>query len=226
MSAKDKQKLAIAVGLVVVVAVALYFLVLRKPAPEAELAPPPIAARPVAPGPAPIAAAPALAAARAAKPLELSRPDPFEPLIKIRQTQIVWGPGQGPPVAAEEVGIGPVVANRLPLDLPGVRESRRVAGVLWNEHVWAIIETEKTTAVVQPGDVVEGNTIRAISPQGMILTSKRGMIDEVKLQGRIQVAAVAVPVSAPGGRPTLPAMGVPQATAPPSGRGGGGRGQE
>ncbi|HUT75229.1 MAG TPA: hypothetical protein VM221_10420 [Armatimonadota bacterium] len=223
MSAKDKQKLAIAVGLVVVVAVALYFLVLRKPAPEAELAPPPIAARPVAPRPAPIAAAQVLAAAQAAKPLELSRPDPFEPLIK--QIEPIWPVGQRPPVAAEEVGIGPVVANLLPLDIPGVRESRRMAGVLWNEHVWAIIETERTTAVVQPGDVVEGNTIRAISPQGMILTTKRGMIDEVKLQGRIPAAVAAVPVSAPAGRPALPGMGVPQVAAPPS-RGGGGRGME
>jgi len=226
MSAKDKQRLAIAVGLVIVVAAVLYFLLFRPRAetpvsvgsenegipfggaaiePEGAPAPQP----PVASGPP----APAVAQAPAQLQPEPSRPDPFALLFPPRPPQrVVPPPPPPPPLAVEVVGIPPVMVDVLPpIRLrPGVFAGvpqRRVAGVLWNDRVWAIIESDKITAVVQPGDVVEGNTVQAISPQGLILTSKGGKETEVPLRGRGQAPAPGyAPVSAPGGRPALPTM--------------------
>ena len=226
MSAKDKQRLAIAVGLVIVVAAALYLLLFRPRAeptasvgsesggtpfgaaaikPQGAAAPQP----PAAPGP------PAPAAAQAPPEVQPgpSRSDPFALLFPPpppkRETP---PPPPPPPLAVVVVGIPPVMVEALPPIrrpaglLAGVPQ-RRVAGVLWNDRVWAIIESEKITAVVQPGDVVDGNTVQAISPQGMILTSKSGKETEVPLRGRGQGAAPgSVPVGAPAGRPTLPTV--------------------
>ena len=226
MSAKDKQRLAIAVGLVIVVAAALYLLLFRPRAaptasvgsesggtpfgavatqPRGAAAPQP----PAAPGPP----APAVAQAPAPPQPGPSRPDPFAPLFPPTPPEKQRRPPPPPPpLAVEVVGIPPVMVEALPpirrpLGAVGGVSQRRVAGVLWNDRVWAIIESEKITAVVQPGDVVDGNTVQAISPQGLILTSKGGKETEVPLRSRGQGPAPgSVPVGAPAGRPTLPTM--------------------
>jgi len=223
MSAKDKQKLGILIGLVVVVAALFYFLVLRKPKEEAQAparptsvaqkAPTPglglqgpAAAKPGSPGaPGPFAAALArkAAAQATAVPIEPSRADPFASLIPPPKPVIYHPPP--PPPAVYQVGIPLVTVQTLPTETVIAQEQgqRRTAGVLWDHQVWAIIETEKTTAVVQPGDTVEGDTVRAISPQGLVLAIKGGEEVDVPLRGRIGSAPRA-PLTAPEGRPGLP----------------------
>ena len=206
MSVKDKQRLAIAIGLVVVVALLFYWLVLRKPQAGEEVGIPgmgsevvggrvpgaptrpaagPSAAAPVTPaptGPAPSAPVTALAAASAVKPIEEPRADPFAALFRVRPTL-----PPPPPLAATQVGIPPVIAQLLPLDIIiPEQEQRRTAGVLWDHQVYAIYvnETDNTVAVVQPGDTVDGETVRAISPQGLVLAVKGGEEVEVPLRAR------------------------------------------
>ena len=237
MSAKDKQRLGIAVGLVVIVTAALYLLVFRgKPEEQTEVAARPAAGeeaadrseRPGAGGrPSGVAARGAVPAGDAdaqepGAPVEPKvtpdpyRVDPFQRLIEPppppRQP-----PPPPPPAAVVQVGIPPVMMGALP-EVLIAREGpyRRTAGVLWNNQVWAIIETEKTTAVVQPGDVVEGNTVRAISPQGLILAIQGGEEVDVELAGRGAASrprAAPAGMSTPPGRPSLPGAPTPGASS-------------
>jgi hypothetical protein len=238
MSAKDKQRLAIAIGLAVVVAAALYFLVFRKPKEEAGVAQAPAsstqgtgglatapagkaggAAGAKAPAGAlgsKAAVAAAFAAALAAKaqpaavavqPQEPSRADPFAPLI--RPPRWVPPPPPPPPAAVIQVGMPPVMTGALPLEATIMaRGQRRTAGVLWNDRVLAIIETEKTTAVVQPGDTVDGETIRSISPEGVVLAVKGGQEVDVPLQAAEPGTRRPTPVT-PVGSPELPGAPAP-----------------
>lgn len=235
MSAKDKQRLGIAVGLVIVVAAAFWFLVLRKPKAGQEAA----ATKPTAPAEkATGAVAPARAgaggargiskeaivaallarAARAGKaapvvtPAEPYRADPFAPLFPPPPPPPPRPPPPPPPVV-RVVGIPPVMVQALPPTaiVAVTREQpRRTAGVLWNDRVWAIVETERTTAVVQPGDRVDGDTVRAISPQGVVLAAQSGKEVEVPLRGR-EGGAAPMPAAVPSGRPELPGASAPSA---------------
>jgi len=81
--------------------------------------------------------------------------------------------------------------------------SRRTAGVLWNDRVLAIIETEKTVAVVQPGDTVEGEMVRSISPEGLVLAVKGGQEVDVPLRAA-EPGTRRPPLVTPAGSPELP----------------------
>ncbi|UCH34217.1 MAG: hypothetical protein JSV65_17030 [Armatimonadota bacterium] len=236
MSAKDKQRLGIAIGLAVVVLVALYFLVLRKPKGEETTAAETsaatkettaasktkarpgagavgIAARPGAPGA--LAAAggpkPGAPAGPAAAPAEPYRVDPFAPLFP-PPPKPPPPPPPPPPPAVVQVGIPPVIAQLPPEAVPRPpEERRRMAGVLWNDRVYAIIETENTVAVVQPGDTVDGGTVRSISPEALMLATTGGQEVEVPLRNRTGPAPSVVRTATPPGRPGLPGPAAPQA---------------
>jgi hypothetical protein len=148
-------------------------------------------------------------AAPAVQPAEPYRADPFAPLIKPPPPPVYIQPP--PPPAVQQVGIPPVMIQVLPLETMIVREQgqRRTAGVLWDHQVYAIIETEKTIAVVQPGDTVNGDTVRAISPQGLVLAVKGGEEVEVPLRSRPAGIAPAPSVALPQERPELPGPAAP-----------------
>jgi len=144
-------------------------------------------------------------AALAVKPAEPYRADPFAPLFP-RPKVVVLPP---PPLpAVVQVGLPPVMAQLLPVATRVAREreqvQRRTAGVLWDHQVYAIIETEKTVAVVQPGDTVDGDTVRAISPQGLVLAVKGGEEVEVPLRSRPAGTARPPSPARPQTRPGLP----------------------
>jgi hypothetical protein len=62
--------------------------------------------------------------------------------------------------------------------------NRRVAGLLFNDQAWAILEDEEgSTYIVKPGDVVEGIRITAISRDSIFLKDRDGKKWEVPLRG-------------------------------------------
>ncbi len=62
--------------------------------------------------------------------------------------------------------------------------NRRVAGLLFNDQAWAVLEDEEgNTYVVKPGDVVEGMRITAISRDAIFLKDRDGKKWEVPLRG-------------------------------------------
>ena len=234
MTPKYKQQLAISAVLVVVVLAGLYFFVFRKPKPEqtgpaarptgttaaapgtkavAGKAPAAMskaealkALLSLPPGSLPPGLLPGAPAGAVEKPTEPYRPDPFANIFPPPPP-----PRQPPPPpplpAAIQVGIPPVFAQLLPSE--GVREiaereQGRMAGVLWNDRVYAIIETDTAIAVVQPGDTVDGRTVRSISPQEAILASKSGEEVKVPLRGAMGMAPRVAPAATPPGSPALP----------------------
>jgi hypothetical protein len=163
----------------------------------------------VAPGATPAAGAPG--APVKATPLYPARPDPFAPLIKPRP--YVPPPPPPPPPAVVQVGIPLVTAQTLPPQVLMVEEQRvspgRTSGVMWNDRVYAILEKpDNTSTVLQPGDTVNGDTVRAISPQGIVLARKGGGEIPVPLRARGSGAA---PATAAPAQPELP--GAPSARA-------------
>jgi len=160
----------------------------------------------LAPGSLPPGLLPGAQAGAVEKPTEPYRPDPFANIFPPPPPPKPL-PLPPPPPAAIQVGIPPVFAQLLPSE--GVREiaereQGRMAGVLWNDRVYAIIETDNATAVVQPGDTVDGRTVRSISPQEAILASKSGEEVKVPLRGAMGMAPRVAPAATPPGRPALP----------------------
>ncbi|MFB3882006.1 MAG: hypothetical protein ACE149_12135 [Armatimonadota bacterium] len=113
-------------------------------------------------------------------PAEPTRPDPF----------LTFNPPI-PPVPAEVLyplpAVG-LVAGGLRPGGPGERVAtvgnRRVAGLLFNDQAYAILEDEEgRTYIVKPGDVVEGIKIVAISRDSIFLRDREGRKWEVPLRG-------------------------------------------
>jgi hypothetical protein len=62
--------------------------------------------------------------------------------------------------------------------------NRRVAGLLFDDQAWAILEDEQgDTYIVKPGDVVEGIRITAIARDAIFLKDREGNKWEVPLRG-------------------------------------------
>jgi len=82
---------------------------------------------------------------------------------------------------------------------------RRVAGVLFNERAWAILEEDEETFVVKPGDIVDGIQITAIAREAIYLVDPDGRRWEVPLRGTGPAAEMR-PSDATylGGMPELP----------------------
>ena len=84
-----------------------------------------------------------------------------------------------PPVGLVAGGLRPGGAVEV-----GKIGNRRVAGVLFNDQAWAILEDEDgTTYVVKPGDVVEGMRIIAIARDSIFLKDRDGKKWQVPLRG-------------------------------------------
>jgi len=202
MSPTDRNKILIAGGVALIAIIVVVFVLLRGRRPAQQEAGPgtgaftPTAQAPAGP-PAPGAAAPAAPAAPGSEeveapagaarvgvvqmgrgPAELTRDDPFE----------TFEPPLMPPPAELVVNLPPV--NLQPGGLRPVGPSqvvtvgrRRVAGVLFNERPWAILEEQNETFVVKPGDVVDGLRITAIARDSIFLVDPEGRRWQVPLRG-------------------------------------------
>lgn len=134
-------------------------------------------------------------------PAEPTRPDPFlsfeppplptppELLVALPPVGIVAG-GLRPGGA---MTTGPRVGNR------------RVAGLLFNDQAWAILEDENgETFIVKPGDVVDGIRITALSRNSIFLMDRDGMRWEVPLRGLGPGTALSTASSTVSAMPSVP----------------------
>jgi len=111
-------------------------------------------------------------------PVEPTRPDPFltfEPPPRPTPPELLISL---PPVALEPGGLRPGG----PSDVPRVA-GRRVAGLLFNDQAYAILEQEDETFIVKPGDVVDGIRITAIARDSIYLVDEDGQRWAVPLRG-------------------------------------------
>jgi len=208
MNPADRNKILIAAGVAIVaIIVIVFFLRGRKPtgtesgagafAPtaeaEAEGGEAPAATGPaVERGEAPAAAGlQEGAAAAGAEPtvtlgvvaigsgaVEPTRPDPFltfEPPPRPTPPELLISL---PPVALAPGGLRPGG----PSDVPRVA-GRRVAGLLFDDQAYAILEQEDETFIVKPGDVVDGIRITAIARDSIYLVDEDGQRWAVPLRG-------------------------------------------
>jgi len=139
-------------------------------------------------------------------PTEPTRPDPtltFEA-----------PPAPIPPEVT--ANLPPVVLQAGGLRPPGIPEGgqgplgrRRVAGLMFNDGAWAILEQENQSFIVKPGDMVDGNRITAIGPDSLFVTDSQGRRWQVDLRSLASPEGTVVPSSN-----RVP--GMPQ--APPSGQ--------
>ena len=229
MNLTDRNKILIAGGVAVVAILLVAFFVLRgrKPkesaggagaftqgeavetaaageAPAAPGAAAPAAAGGEAPaeGPAPITAGPSVGVVQMGiGPAEPTRADPFlsfEPPPQPTPPELLVSL---PPVGIVAGGLrpggvttaGPRVGNR------------RVAGLLFNDQAWAILEDEDgETFIVKPGDVVDGIRITALSRNSIFLMDRDGMRWEVPLRGLGPGTAVSTASSTASAMPSVP----------------------
>ena len=225
MNLTDRNKILIAGGVAVVAILLVVFFVLRGRKPEesaggagaftqgeaVETAG--AGAAPAAPGAAAPAAAGGEAPAAAGAgpsvgvvqmgigPAEPTRPDPFlsfEPPAQPTPPELLVSL---PPVGVVAGGLrpggvttaGPRVGNR------------RVAGLLFNDQAWAILEDEDgETFIVKPGDVVDGIRITALSRNSIFLMDRDGMRWEVPLRGLGPGTAVSTASSTVSAMPSVP----------------------
>lgn len=210
MSPADRNKILIAAGIAVVaIVVILFFLRGRKPTgteagagsfttaaqeqpqggqqptvPAADEA-----ASPQTQAPPPEGEAQGDAAAGEAKvmlgvvamgsgPVEPTRPDPFltfEPPPRPTPPELLISL---PPVGLEPGGLRPGG----PSDVPRIA-GRRVAGLLFDDQAYAILEEEEQTFIVKPGDVVDGVRITAIARDSVYIVDADGRRWAVPLRG-------------------------------------------
>lgn len=208
-------------------------------APPASAPAAPAAAPPTAAGATPAATAPATPGAPGAKgaqvasikPMETYRSDPFEPIgykkpVKVKITPPIWDfPFERMPLPrGVSVGTGGKKRVRPEIQQP----ARRMAGILLNERVYAIIEANGASQVVQPGDYTMPDRlaiVERIEPDRVVLKT----VDETPRYITVKMAAspitqapvaVAPPSQGPPGMPPMPRMprgnrGMPP--PPPSG---------
>ncbi|MCJ7752737.1 MAG: hypothetical protein MUQ65_16900 [Armatimonadetes bacterium] len=134
-------------------------------------------------------------------PAEPTRPDPFlsfEPPTQPTPPELLVSL---PPVGVVAGGLrpggittaGPRVGNR------------RVAGLLFNDQAWAILEDEDgETFIVKPGDVVDGIRITALSRDSIFLMDRDGMRWEVPLRGLGPGSTVSTASSTVSAMPSVP----------------------
>ena len=204
MSPADRNKILIAGGVALIaIIVIVFFLRGRKPSRgggggaftetaqvEGAGAPPapgqpapgqPAAAAPAGEGEAVAApeVSPMLGVIRVGSgPAEPSRPDPlltFEPPPQPTPPELLVSL---PAVTLQPGGLRPGG----PSDVPRV-SGRRVAGLLFDDQAYAILEEDEETFVVKPGDVVDGIRITAIARDSIFLVDSEGRRWQVPLRG-------------------------------------------
>jgi hypothetical protein len=127
---------------------------------------------------------------------ELSRPDPlltFEPPPQPTPVELTVSL---PPTTLYPGGIrpeGPAEA--------GVA-GRRVAGVVFNDQAWGILEDQQGSFIVKPGDVVDGVRIAAIARDSILVVERDGTRLLVPLRGRGPSARTTA--STVSGMPAMP----------------------
>ncbi len=113
-------------------------------------------------------------------PAEPTRVDPFltfNPPVQAPPPELVI---MLPPVGLVAGGLRPGGASETVAQIG----NRRVAGLLFNDQAWAILEDEGGhTYVVKPGDVVEGIRIIAIARDSILLMDRDGKRWQVQLRG-------------------------------------------
>ena len=134
-------------------------------------------------------------------PAEPTRPDPFlsfEPPPQPTPPELL--------VTMPPVGIVPGGLRPGGITLAGPRVgNRRVAGVLFNDQAWAILEDEDgETFIVKPGDVVAGIRITAIARSSIFLMDRDGKRWEVPLRARGPGTAVSTASSTVSAMPEVP----------------------
>lgn len=225
MNLTDRNKILIAGGVAVVAILLVVFFVLRGRKPEesaggagaftqgeavetvaaGEVPAAPGAAAPAAAGgeaPAAAGAGPSVGVVQMGiGPAEPTRPDPFlsfEPPPQPTPPELLVSL---PPVGVVAGGLrpggvttaGPRVGNR------------RVAGLLFNDQAWAILEDEDgETFIVKPGDVVDGIRITALSRNSIFLMDRDGKRWEVPLRGLGPGTTVSAASSAVSAMPSVP----------------------
>lgn len=133
-------------------------------------------------------------------PGEPTRRDPF----------VTFDPPPQPRPAEVRANLPPVSLQTGGLRPPGLPESlgqvarRRVAGLLFNDGAWAILEQDNEAFIVKPGDVVDGNRITAIGPEAIYVTDSDGR------RWKVHLRSLAPGTAAPAGTvPGMPAMPPP-----------------
>lgn len=175
---------------------------------------------------APVAAAPAAAPVQVAKvtPMQTWRSDPFQPIgykaPRKGQSKIK------PPIMdfpfTKLPGIS--VVRTVKREEPEIQQpSRRMAGILLNDRVYAIIESGGTSQVVQPGDYLLDRlaSVERIEPGKVILKT----VDKKPKYITVRMAAsqhvTAPPTTSNTGAPPPPGGGAPIPIRRPSGSSGG-----
>ena len=107
-----------------------------------------------------------------------------------------------PPVNLVEGGLRPGGVTSTAGPMVG---NRRVAGLVFNDEAWAILEDETGEYyVVKPGDIVNGIRITAISRSSIFLMDRDGKRWEVPLRGLGPEPAAAASSSTVAAMPTSP----------------------
>jgi hypothetical protein len=100
-----------------------------------------------------------------------------------------------PPVVLQTGGLRP---GGLPENVGGPLGQRRVAGLLFDDGAWAILEQDNQTFIVKPGDIVDGNRITAIGPDSIFVTDNQGRRWRVDLRALAPQGGSTAPSSVPG----------------------------
>ena len=144
-------------------------------------------------------------------PLVKPRPDPFQ-LFPPRPEDIPPPPAPPPfivvarlPGLGHKVGYVPAWQREQSDETVKPRTGQRMAGVLWNGQVWAILENNTGSYIVKPGDSVGEARVQAIGRGEMVVADATGKQD-VQLRGlALPPSAVQPGAAAPGyGQPGLP----------------------
>ena len=128
-------------------------------------------------------------------PGEPSRVDPFLTFEAPPQPVPPEVTANLPPVVLQAGGLRP----------PGMPEGgvqgplgrRRVAGLMFNDGAWAILEQENQSFIVKPGDIIDGNRITAIGPDSIFVTDAQGRRWQVILRALAPTAGASTSANVP-----------------------------
>ncbi len=170
-----------------------------------------------APGTAPAAQPQQVAQAGSAKPMEAWRPDPFLPLDYKPPKS---GPKPKPRIADFPfINLGGMAPPPPPPPADTPQPPRRMAGVLVGSKIYAIIETNGESEIVQPGDTLKDRlaVVERIERDRVVLKTK----DPRPKYIVVRMAAAPNQPSGSPGSPTSPRSTGPRSTGPYPGPPGG-----